>query len=194
MNTVKSRFLLSAFTLIELLVTIAIIGLLAGFIYAGIIQTNLKAKCSRIKEDFQTIGKAAKFEWIITKVWASDVGTGVPPSFVSSGQLAQWPKASFYQKNINIPGLGVYDAMYDWERWPTSTFQEAGAIKSISLRAPNPTKRVSDPNGYNNLNPQPFDEEFYYCVQDDRAIPNNCYWSIQKPPTAVNVGGNCPVQ
>ena len=162
------RYTVLGFTIIELLISMTVIGLLVSGVIFGFNQSNVKAKCSRIKQDFDSISKAATTHREVTGNWATDVNMGVAPAFVPEF-LIQWPNAEFYQAN----------SKYDWETWPPTSPDKP--IKSISLRASPPRKGAFS-----------WDEEYYYCVQDDQATPTYCNWSGANPPTALNVGGTCP--
>lgn len=167
-----------AFTLIELLIAVTIIGILAAAVSIGYIGHLKNARCSRILQDFDAIGKAAETHREITGAWAGDVDSNptlnpVPlPAFVPD-YMPTWPSGNFYETN----------AYYDWESWPVHNPPQPGdgVYKAISFRIPS----------------QGLDESYFYCVQDDSTPPNSdptddCKWAAANPPTALNRGGTCP--
>lgn len=167
------------FTLIELLIAVTIIGILAAAVSIGYVAHLRNARCSRILQDFDAIGKAAETQYEVTGVWARDVDpnptqTPIPtPAFVPE-YMPTWPSGDFYEDN----------AYYDWENWPVHDPPQPGdgVYKAISFRIP-----PIAPGG----------KTYFYCVQDDSTPPdsdptNDCAWTTAAPPPALNRGGTCP--
>ncbi len=69
MNTRKK-----AFTLIELLIVVAIIGILAAIAVPNFLNAQMKAKLSRVKADFRTIGTAMSMYQLDNNAYMPDPG------------------------------------------------------------------------------------------------------------------------
>lgn len=164
------------FTLIELLVTVSIIGILAAGVSIGYVNHLKNARCSRIRQDFDAISKAAQYHREVTGDWANDVNPGVAPVFVSD-YLKAWPTGDFFKSGYR----------YDWELWTTTTTDATYEdIKAISLR-PSANYPITA----------------YYCIQDDRTSAEiaasgdatnyyPCQYGTASTISPLNHEGVCP--
>ena len=161
-----------AFTLIEILISIVIISFLIIILTVSYGSARAKSKCTRIRQDFDSIAKAARLHYETTGAWAP-MNAVYPyvPAFVPE-YLTQWPDGTFWSNS----------ARYYWANGLSfPVIPTNNQYINLTYQVPVGT---SVTNKY-----------YIFCLNDQRpgANPSNCVSGTAYSNFPIlNFGGTCP--